>query len=109
MQAAQQGIELEVVMMEDWLSCIPDYYTPVIIAAEATLVEQPEVVGAFLEAVSRGFEFAIDNPAAAADILIDAVPELDQHHKKQAISTLLQTKKMKTWKFYKPVSHSFDL
>jgi len=76
-QAAQQGIELEVVMMEDWLSCIPDYYTPVVIAAESMLEEQPEVVGAFLEAVSRGFEFAIDNPAAAADILIEAVPELD--------------------------------
>ena len=85
-QAAQQGIELEVVMMEDWLSCIPDYYTPVIIAAESTLEEQPEVVGAFLEAVSRGFEFAIDNPAAAADILIDAVPELDKQlvHDSQA-------------------------
>jgi ABC-type nitrate/sulfonate/bicarbonate transport system substrate-binding protein len=77
-QAAQQGIELEVVMMEDWLSCIPDYYTPVVIAAESTLEEQPEVVGAFLEAVSRGFEFAIDNPAAAADILTEAVPELDR-------------------------------
>ena len=85
-QAAQQGIELEVVMMEDWLSCIPDYYTPVIIAAEATLVEQPDVVDAFLEAVSRGFEFAIDNPAAAADILTEAVPELDEQlvHDSQA-------------------------
>ena len=85
-QAAQQGIELEVVMMGDWLSCIPDYYTPIIIAAESTLEEQPEVVGAFLEAVSRGFEFAIDNPAAAADILTEAVPELDKQlvHDSQA-------------------------
>ena len=48
-QAVQQGIELEIVMMEDWLNCIPDYYTPVIIAAESTLEEQPEVVGAFLD------------------------------------------------------------
>ena len=85
-QAAQQGFELEVVMMENWLSCIPDYYTPVIIAAESTLEEQPKVVGAFLEAVSRGFEFAIDNPAAAADILTEAVPELDEQlvHDSQA-------------------------
>jgi len=85
-QAAMQGIELEVVMMGDWLSCIPDYYTPIIIAAESTLEEQPEVVGAFLEAVSRGFEFAIDNPAAAADILTEAVPELDKQlvHDSQA-------------------------
>jgi ABC-type nitrate/sulfonate/bicarbonate transport system substrate-binding protein len=76
-QAAQQGIDLEVVMLEGWLDCIPDYYTPVIIATESTLEERPEVVHAFLEAVSRGFGFTIDDPSAAADILLDAVPELD--------------------------------
>ena len=85
-QAVQQGIDLEVVMMEDWFDCIPDYYTPVIIAAESTIEEQPTVVGAFMKAVSRGFEFAIDNPATAADILLDAVPELDEQlvHDSQA-------------------------
>ena len=77
MQAAQQGVDLEVVMMEDWFDCIPDYYTPVIIAAESTLEERPDVVRAFLEAVSRGFGFAIDDPSAATDILLEAVPELD--------------------------------
>lgn len=76
-QAAQQDIDLEIVMMEDWFECIPDYYTPVIIAAESTLEERPEVVRAFLEAVSRGFRFAIDDPLAASDILLDAVPELN--------------------------------
>ena len=76
-QAAQQGIDLEVVMMEDWFDCVPDYYTPVIIAAESTLEERPLLVRDFLEAVSRGFEFAIDDPLAASDILLDAVPELD--------------------------------
>jgi len=77
-QAAQQGIDLEVVMMEDWFDCIPDYYTPVIIATESTVAERPEVVRAFLEAVSRGYRFAISDPTAAADILLDAVPELDR-------------------------------
>jgi ABC-type nitrate/sulfonate/bicarbonate transport system substrate-binding protein len=76
-QAAQQGVDLEVVMMEGWLNCIPDYYTPVIIAAEPTLAERPQVVRAFLEAVSRGFRFAIDDPSTASDILLEAVPELD--------------------------------
>lgn len=77
-QAARQGIELEVVMMGDWFDCIPDYYTPVIFAAEATLEERPEIVRAFLKAVSRGYRFAIDEPATAATILLDAVPELDE-------------------------------
>ncbi|GMR09458.1 MAG: ABC transporter substrate-binding protein [Anaerolineae bacterium] len=77
-QAELRGIDLEVAMMEDWFDCIPDYYTPVIIAAESTLEEQPEIVRAFLEAVSRGYRFAIDDPAAAADILLEAAPELDE-------------------------------
>jgi ABC-type nitrate/sulfonate/bicarbonate transport system substrate-binding protein len=76
-QATQQGIDLEVVMMEDWYECVPDYYTPIIIAAESTLEERPELTRSFLQAISRGFEFAIDDPVAASDILLDAVPELD--------------------------------
>ena len=76
-QAELQGIDLEVAMMEDWFDCIPDYYTPVIIATESTLVERPEIVRAFLEAVSRGYRFAIDDPGTAAEILLAAGPELD--------------------------------
>lgn len=77
-QAQQQGIGLNVVMMQDWFDCIPDYYTPVIIASEDTLDQRPETVRAFLEAVSRGYSYAIQNPSEAAEILLDAVPELDR-------------------------------
>lgn len=77
-QAELQGIELEVAMMNEWFDCIPDYYTPVLIASESTLQERPDVVRNLLEAVSRGYRFAIDNPSAAADILLEAVPELDE-------------------------------
>lgn len=76
-QAEQQGIELNVVMMEDWFDCIPDYYTPIFIASEQTIAERPEVTRAFLSAISRGYTFAIQNPEEAADILLEAVPELD--------------------------------
>jgi ABC-type nitrate/sulfonate/bicarbonate transport system substrate-binding protein len=76
-QAKEQGIDLDVVMMQDYQDCIPDYYTPVVIASEDTLADRPEVVTAFLEALSRGYDFAIEDPAAAADILVSAVPELD--------------------------------
>ncbi len=76
-QAEQQGIDLDLVMMEDWLDCIPDYYTPVLIASESTLAERPEVVRAFLAAVSRGYNFAIHDPEEAAGILLKAAPELD--------------------------------
>jgi ABC-type nitrate/sulfonate/bicarbonate transport system substrate-binding protein len=76
-QAEQQDIAVNVVMMEDWFDCIPDYYTPVIIASEDTLAQRPGIVRSFLTAVSRGYSFAIRNPAQAADLLLEAVPELD--------------------------------
>lgn len=76
-QAQQQGIDLDIIMMADWFDCIPDYYTPVLIASEQTVQDRPELVRAFLEAVSRGYSFAIANPDEAAGILIEAVPELD--------------------------------
>ncbi len=76
-QAEHQGIDLDLVMMEDWLDCIPDYYTPVLIASESTLAERPEVVRGFLAAVSRGYNFAIQDPEEAAGILLKAAPELD--------------------------------
>ncbi len=77
-QAEYEGIDLQIVMMEDWFDCIPDYYTPVFIASEKTIRERPQVVSAFLEAIARGYRFAIDNPDQAAEILLEAVPELNE-------------------------------
>ncbi len=77
-QAQYEGIDLQIVMMEDWFDCIPDYYTPVFIASEKTIREQPQVVRAFLEAIARGYRFAIDKPDQAAEILLEAVPELNE-------------------------------
>jgi len=75
-QAKQQGVALNVVMMKDYFDCIPDYYTPVVIASEDTIAKKPEVVRAFMKALSRGYDFAIKNPDEAAKILVTAVPEL---------------------------------
>jgi ABC-type nitrate/sulfonate/bicarbonate transport system substrate-binding protein len=76
-QAKQQGVDINVVMMEDYFSCIPDYYTPVVIASEDTIANKPEVVRAFMEALSRGYDFAIANPDEAAELLLTSVPELN--------------------------------
>ena len=54
-----------------------DYYSPVIIANDDFLEEQPEAAKAFLDAVSKGYEYAIENPEEAADILVEANPEVD--------------------------------
>jgi ABC-type nitrate/sulfonate/bicarbonate transport system substrate-binding protein len=76
-QAQQQGIDLNLVMMEDYFDCIPDYYTPVVIASEETIADRPDVAKALMQAISRGYDFAIHNPGKAADLLLAAVPELD--------------------------------
>ena len=55
-----------------------DYYTPVIVAGNKFLEENPETAKAFLSALSKGYEFAIENPEEAADILCDAAPGLDK-------------------------------
>ena len=53
-----------------------DYYTPVIIGNNAWLQENPETAKAFIEALSKGYNFAVENPEDAADILMEAAPEL---------------------------------
>ena len=55
-----------------------DYYTPVIISGNKFLEEHPETAKVFLAAVSKGYEFAIENPEEAAEILLAAAPELDR-------------------------------
>lgn len=52
-----------------------DYYTPVIIANEKTLNEKPEMTKKFLEATTKGYEFAINNPEEAAKILQKYAPD----------------------------------
>jgi len=76
-QADQLGIDLDLVMMADHFDCIPDYYTPILIANETTLAERPELVRSFLRAVARGYTFAAERPDEAAAILLASAPELD--------------------------------
>ena len=76
-QAKQKGIDLNIVMMKDYLNSVPDFYTPVVIASESTIANKPETVKKVLKALSRGYTFAAEHPDEAADILLAAVPELD--------------------------------
>ena len=55
-----------------------DYYTPVIISGNKFLEENPETAKAFLGALQKGYEYAIQNPEEAAEILCKAAPELDK-------------------------------
>ncbi len=55
-----------------------DYYSPVIIANDEFLKNDPDTTKKFLAAVKKGYEYAIAEPEKAADILVEAVPELDK-------------------------------
>jgi len=72
-----RGLDLDTIMLMDHLDCIPDYYTPILITSQQMIDEQPDVVAAFVQATARGFAYAIEHPADAADILIAAAPEVD--------------------------------
>lgn len=54
-----------------------DYYTPVVIANNTFLEEEPDTAKAFLKALGKGYEFAIEDPEKSAEILCKASPELD--------------------------------
>lgn len=54
-----------------------DYYTPVIIANDDFLADQPDVAARFLAATELGYQYAIENPDEAAGILVDYAPEID--------------------------------
>lgn len=53
------------------LNPVFDYYTPVLIANTTFLDEQPEEAKAFMAALSKGYEFAVEKPNEAARMLMD--------------------------------------
>lgn len=54
-----------------------DEYTPVLAANQAFLDKNPAKARAFLRAVSKGYQYAIDYPDEAAVLLLKAAPELN--------------------------------
>lgn len=74
--AELNGAELNFIPLLD-LDPAFDYYTPVIISSESLISEQPDLVQRFMRATAKGYRLAIEEPAAAAEILLQNVPELD--------------------------------
>ena len=54
-----------------------DFYTPVIIASEETIDEEPGLVRKFLSATEKGYMFATENPEEAAQLFLIDNSELD--------------------------------
>ncbi|SDQ76707.1 ABC transporter substrate-binding protein [Virgibacillus salinus] len=75
-EAEMRGEELNMIYLTDYSKKL-DYYTPVLTTNEKMIADNPERAEKFLAAVSKGYNFAIDNPSEAAEILSGAVPDLD--------------------------------
>ncbi|NLY53141.1 MAG: ABC transporter substrate-binding protein [Firmicutes bacterium] len=75
-EAELRNFPLNMIYVRD-LSPQLDYYTPILVTSEALAAEKPELVKAFMAAVTKGYEFAIAEPEEAAQILLTAVPDLD--------------------------------
>jgi ABC-type nitrate/sulfonate/bicarbonate transport system substrate-binding protein len=71
-QADLDQIELNTFLLKDY--GVPDYYTPVIIAGEAFLRDQPDAARRFLAATAQGYEYAAGNAEDAASLLIAGAP-----------------------------------
>jgi putative hydroxymethylpyrimidine transport system substrate-binding protein len=56
----------------------PPYPELILTASRATIEQRPELVEAMVEATTRGYELAAEEPDAALDDLLAAVPELDR-------------------------------
>ncbi len=54
-----------------------DYYTPVIITNTDIIDNNPELAEKFMKATTKGYEYCIENPEGAGEILVKYAPELD--------------------------------
>ncbi|NIK75697.1 ABC-type nitrate/sulfonate/bicarbonate transport system substrate-binding protein [Paenibacillus castaneae] len=75
-EAELRGEKINMVYLTDYSDKL-DYYTPVIATSEKLIAEKPELVKAFTAAAAKGYQYCIDNPEDAAEILIKAEPDLN--------------------------------
>lgn len=75
-EAELRGEKINMVYLTDHSDKL-DYYTPVLTTNEKMVADNPDTVKAFVKAASKGYQFAIENPGEAADVLIKEVPDLD--------------------------------
>ena len=75
-RAELTGFDLDFMLLQD-VDPVLDFYTPVIIASQDMLENDPELVRDFLKATEKGYDFAIRDPETAAEIFLAENSELD--------------------------------
>jgi len=75
--AEARGIDVNYIDLASFDS-IFDFYTPIIVTNTNWAAANAQTVKKFMYAVSRGYNYAMENPREAADILLKYAPELDR-------------------------------
>lgn len=97
-KAKMAGFELNYMPLSDFDQRL-NYYTPVIIANNDVLENDPETVRKFMKAVKKGYEYAIEKPAKSAEILHKYAPdyELEFLKESQEFLSTQYSKDSDTW------------
>ncbi|WP_042543579.1 ABC transporter substrate-binding protein [Leucobacter komagatae] len=78
LRAEAERDDVVIVPLAEHESCIPNWYTPIIVGNGAAMSADPELAAAFLAATSSGYDAVAGDPGAGADALLAAAPELDR-------------------------------
>jgi ABC-type nitrate/sulfonate/bicarbonate transport system substrate-binding protein len=70
--------DIDLLKFADHFDCIPNWYTPLFITSEKMIKDHPDEVRRFMAVTARGYQRAIDDPAGAAELMMKAVPEMDE-------------------------------
>ncbi|WP_108306336.1 ABC transporter substrate-binding protein [Metalysinibacillus jejuensis] len=76
-EAELRGKDIDMIYLTDYSEKL-DYYTPVLSTNEKMIDEKSDIVKKMVAAVAKGYEYAIENPEDAANILLVAAPDLSQ-------------------------------
>lgn len=117
-EAERRGIDLNMQYLADFDQDL-DFYTPIIATNEKMIEQDPQLIKDFLSALTKGYEYTINEPEEAAKILTKAVPELDDDLVKasqQWLSTKFQDdaarwgeQKNEVWENYSNWMHTHEL
>lgn len=72
-----KGMPLNFIRLIDYSDAL-DFYSPVLVAAEDMIKNDPDTVSRFIKATVKGYEDCIREPRETGQILLDSVPELNR-------------------------------
>lgn len=84
--AEQEGHPVNVMRVEEW--GVPPSYELVLVAAQETIDQEPALVKRFVQAISRGYADAMEDPDAATEAMVAEHPDTDRELEAVSIQML---------------------